>query len=105
MSACNVCTEQTLGDLIDELQTEGVVLSVEGGELHFKTMKGVLAPGVRRALKDNKDTLINLLDKRPRLINCPSGYFPTPVHWEVCRYLRKLERDPQCLTCPLRVKI
>jgi hypothetical protein len=47
--------------ILNELQTRGVVLSVEGGALRYRAPKGAITPELRQALVENKRDIVTAL--------------------------------------------
>ena len=54
-------------DLLSELRTRGVVITVEGDRLHCNSPKGVLTPEIRKELADHKSEILRLLGEPSQL--------------------------------------
>ncbi len=57
---------QSLSTLLTEIRTAGVKLWVDNGQLRFDAPKGVMTPGLRARLRQNKTSVIDLLAKASR---------------------------------------
>lgn len=57
----------TLIDLLSELRTQGVVITVEGDRLHCNSPRGVLTAEIRKELASHKSEIIRLLGEASQL--------------------------------------
>ena len=63
----------SVSELLDELASSGVELSLDGNELRFRDPKGALTDDLRRQIADQRETVIRRLRGQSELDGSPAG--------------------------------